>query len=343
MSDARPATRTAASVTGLPAIDGLSVRPFDAERDWAPVAEHIGAAHVADGIEWIPTPERLRTEWELRPTSHPERDALVAESAGRLVAVVRVSAAPRADETTFRIELVVAPDLRRRGLGSALLGWAERRAREIVAEGRGGPDDLPRVTGTWAEVDPPATLPFATRHGYVAVRPFWIMIRDLGQPIEAAAMPDGLEIRPVRTQDHRPIWDADAEAFLDHYGTGPRTDDEFRAFFADPDLVFPLWQVGWDGDEVAGSVIVGVHEAENARLGIRHGWLEHVSVRRPWRGKGLARALVTAALVALREAGLEHALLGVDAANPTGAIQVYERTGFTVHRHAAILRKPLEI
>ena len=56
-----------------------------------------------------------------------------------------------------------------------------------------------------------------------------------------------------------------------------------------------------------------------------------MSVRRPWRRRGLARALVAESLRALRDAGMTSAVLGVDADNPTGALGVYEDNGF-VHR-----------
>ena len=86
-------------------------------------------------------------------------------------------------------------------------------------------------------------------------------------------------------------------------GAGERTDDDFRAWFADPDLDTSLWRVAWDGDEVAG-LRHDVHLAEeNETLGLRRGWLEHVSVRRPWRRRGLASALIASALAGCARPG----------------------------------------
>jgi GNAT superfamily N-acetyltransferase len=67
-----------------------------------------------------------------------------------------------------------------------------------------------------------------------------------------------------------------------------------------------------------------------------------VSVRRPWRGRGLAKALIARSLAVLRERGMAVAVLGVDAANPTGALQLYERFGFAPHRRWTTVRKPLQ-
>jgi mycothiol synthase len=82
------------------------------------------------------------------------------------------------------------------------------------------------------------------------------------------------------------------------------------------------------GDEVAGAVMPAISPIENELLGTRRGWLEHVSVRRPWRRQGLASALIVRSMLALREAGMTEAALGVDADNLTGAVGVYERLGF---------------
>ena len=65
-------------------------------------------------------------------------------------------------------------------------------------------------------------------------------------------------------------------------------------------------------------------------MGTKRGWLEKISVRRPWRKRGLGRALTAAAMAHLRDAGMTEAMLGVDAENPTGALGLYESLGFTV-------------
>ena len=169
------------------------------------------------------------------------------------------------------------------------------------------------------------------------------MVRDLSEPIADAALPDGLEIRPVDPADHRRIWDADTEAFRDHWNTGERTESDYESWFATPELDTGLWRVAWDGDEVAGSVMSFIWASENEALGLSRGWLEHVSVRRPWRNRGLASALIADSLRALREAGLAEAALGVDAENLSGALRVYEALGFRRSRTGVSYRKDFTI
>jgi Raf kinase inhibitor-like YbhB/YbcL family protein len=112
-------------------------------------------------------------------------------------------------------------------------------------------------------------------------------------------------------------------------------------WFAQPGLDTSLWRVAWAADEVAGSVMTMVWHDENAELGIRRAWLEHVSVRRPWRRQGLASALIVATLRMLKAGGYDEAMLGVHGENPTGALGLYEKVGFRVHRRWAMWRKPM--
>ena len=69
----------------------------------------------------------------------------------------------------------------------------------------------------------------------------------------------------------------------------------------------------------------GIHADDD---GIPVGWLDSVFTRRPWRQRGLARALIARSLVVLRERGVSSAALGVDASNPNQALGLYESCGF---------------
>jgi len=108
-----------------------------------------------------------------------------------------------------------------------------------------------------------------------------------------------------------------------------------------PNIDTALWRVAWAGEEVAGSVMTFVWPDENEQLGLNRGWLEHISVRRPWRKQGLATALITDAMRGLRDLGIDEAILGVDAKNPTGALQLYESLGFRRHRTGLSYRKAM--
>jgi mycothiol synthase len=319
----------------------LVERPFDPAVDMTAIVDLITEVNAFDKVPWFPSAAQLEVDWAPAPGFDPFRDVLLVENGGRLVAAVEHEWRERDGKVVHVIEPWVQPGARRRGIGRRLVQWAEARARESVAAGTGGSPDLAQVLsmGTATHVAP--AMAFAEALGYVAIRYGFLMRRDLSQPIADVPMPHGLETRPVTADQHRRIWEADVEAFRDHWEAAVRHEEDFVRFFANPDIDTTMWQVAWDGDEVAGSIVNGIYPEENARLGVELGWLDHVSVRRPWRGRGLASALISRSLRVLRDRGMAFASLGVDAENPTGALGLYERHGFTVHETFVTLRKPL--
>jgi mycothiol synthase len=319
----------------------VSYRAFDPARDYPAATQLVVESHTHDHVDWLPTVAVLRHEFEHSTNFRPAVDARVAERDGSLVGLVTAEWRPRDAKIVHHVELWVHPTARRQGIGTDLLDWAERHEADRVRAGEGGPPDLPHEIGGGADADVVGHAQVAGKRGYRVVRFFMEMRRTLDLPIAAAPLPAGLEIRPVREADHRAIWDADVEAFRDHWEASERSELDFVGWFSRPHMDTSLWQVAWAGDEVAGSVIPFVDPDENQRLGIRRGWLEHISVRRPWRQRGVATALIAAALHVLREQGLEEAALGVDAENPSGAVRVYERQGFRRFKTGVAYRKDL--
>ncbi len=327
-----PRTPTIKTVTDL--------QPVDLARDLPALVDMIWDVSGHDGIPWFPTIDSLAIDWSHTSFYDPPRDTRVVEDAGRIVGAARVSWREREAAVVHRIEIWVRPTVRRQGLGRRLLAWAEDRARASFADGSGGPRDRTHVFGGNTGDDVPAGVAFAEAMGYRPIRYHFEMRRPLDEPIPAAPLPDGLEVRPVEDAHHRRIWDADEEAFRDHWDAAVVTEDDYVQFFASPDIDTSLWQVAWDGDEVAGLVINGIYPHENARTGVDVGWLDSVATRRRWRRRGLAGALIARSLVVLRERGMTVAALGVDSENPTGALGLYERFGFRRLRAYLFLRKP---
>jgi ribosomal protein S18 acetylase RimI-like enzyme len=180
--------------------------------------------------------------------------------------------------------------------------------------------------------------------GYAVARYFFDMLRPSLDEVDVPPMPDGIEIRPIGSdrESIRQLWDADVEAFADHWGGFDASDAAFDRAFADPEADPSLYVVAWDGDEIAGAVTNAIYHEENARFGRKRGWLETVFVRRQWRRRGLGAAIVARALVRQREAGMTEAMLGVDAENPTGALGLYEGLGFEVAQRSSAYIRSLE-
>jgi mycothiol synthase len=331
-------TRDAALQT---AAGAFTIRAFDPKFDFPSAAELISTAHEHDDIPWLPTPEILAHEWSPTPGFDARADVRIAEADGQAVGLTTTDWRSRGDKVTHEVEIWVRPAMRRHGIGTALLAWAEEHAADRVAAGTAGPVFLPHVIGGWGDADVAGHAELAAAHGYRPFRYGFEMRRPIDVPIVEASMPAGLEVRPVRPEDHRTIWDADTDAFRDHFEAATRTDEDFENWIGSPILDTSLWQVAWDGAEVAGSVITSINAEENVRLGAKIAWLDHISVRRPWRKRGLASALIASTLGILRDRGIEIAALGVDAENPTGALHVYEAAGFVRHKTGIHYRKPL--
>ena len=335
-------TNTTASQTvqlpDAPAVAGLTFRPLQIDRDVAPLAELIVEANIADDDNYLPSAEDLRNELEHIAAFDPARDALVAEIDGKLVGGTMCTVRVRSGVVHHQLEGWVRPEQRRQGIGRALLHWTEARSREAAAE---RPTPEPHATSAWVSETQAGAVGLLESEGYERVRYGFMMVRSLSDPIPDAAVPEGLEVRPVVEADHRRIWDADTEAFRDHWDAGERTEEDFIGWFSTPGIDTSMWRVAWDGDEVAGAVMNFVFVEENERLGVRRGWLEHISVRRRWRRRGLAAALIADSLRELRARGLDEAALGVDAENLSGALRLYESLGFRRYRTGIAFRRPL--
>jgi hypothetical protein len=139
--------------------------------------------------------------------------------------------------------------------------------------------------------------------GYATARYFFEMLRPTLEEIQVPPLPDGLEIRPVVNDraNKKQLWDADVEAFEDHWGGFDSSDAAFEAWLVRPYWDADLWVVGWDGDEIAGAVMNTIYTDDNEAFARRRGW-STTFVRRAWRRRGLARSV--RATVRLREAGM---------------------------------------
>ena len=103
-----------------------------------------------------------------------------------------------------------------------------------------------------------------------------------------------------------------------------------------------MWQVAWEGDQIAGMILNHVLKEDNAKLGVNWGWTDPISVRRPWRRRGLARNLILESLKVLKAQGFSQAALGVDTQNPSGALTLYETSGYRVEERWIVYEKPME-
>ena len=329
------------AVPGAPPIAGLTFRRYRGESDIPALVELMAAAEIADETFEIMTAGTVANIFANRNDFDPAQHLLLAELDGSLVASSEQVRSIRDGERMYDTFGWVHPDQRRRGLGRAMLRYGEARVRERAAAEEASGETRPAQLGSWSHVTSAGNIALLEGTGYVPVRWFFEMVRPDLEDIAEHALPDGLVLRPVPGDRARDVLLADWEAFKDHWGAVEHTEADIRRSLGDPDTDVSLWQVAWSGDEIAGSVQPAIYPTDNAAQGIQRGWLDRVSVRRPWRRRGVARALMTAAMMELRRRGMESVALGVDSENPTGALGLYEDHGFRLHKRAAAYRKPL--
>jgi GNAT superfamily N-acetyltransferase len=274
----------------------------------------------------------------------PRRDVLLAEADGKVVAYGRTfwSREDAAGIYVYPVVGFIRPEWRRRGLGTRLLRWLEQRARVMAAE-QGHPAATLAYWQSEAYDSQVGKAALLERAGYQPIRYFYDMVRPSLADIPAAPLPEGLEIRPVQPEHLRAIWDANCEAFRDHWGDPERTPEDYERWLRNEEFQPDIWKVAWDraSNEVAGMVLGFINAEENARFNRQRGWTENICVRRPWRRRGVARALMAANLRELKARGMTEAALGVDADSLTGALDVYKSMGFEVVRREAVYRKPM--
>jgi mycothiol synthase len=233
------------------------------------------------------------------------------------------------------------PEWRHKGIRRAMLRYNERRLREIASI---HPQNGERWFGAWCAEGEDHWESLLVDAGYRAVRHGFEMVRPDLEDIPDRPLPEGLEVRPVQADQYRTVFDAAKEAFRDswEYSDDWWTDEEFESWQQEPTFQPELWQVAWDGDQVAGMVLNFIRHDENEEYGRQRGYTEPICVRRPWRRRGLARALIARSFSLLKKQCMTEAALGVDTENPSGALHLYESMGFRPVRRDSIYRKPME-
>jgi ribosomal protein S18 acetylase RimI-like enzyme len=138
------------------------------------------------------------------------------------------------------------------------------------------------------------------------------------------------------------------EAFADHWGSTAVSEETWRrghtgARAFRPDLFFLALADAAEHaarPQVAAIVLAHHYEADTAVTGRREAWISTIGTRRAWRRRGVATALIGAALGEAKRQGFARAALGVDADSPTGALSVYRTAGFLVEqRHRRYVRE----
>ena len=328
-------------VPDAPALPGLTFRRFHGESDFPKMITVIDGCKAVDKMERALSAEDIARFYAHLTNCDPRQDMLFVDMGGRVVGYTRVWwMREEAGARLYTHFGFLFPEWRRKGIGRAMLHWNETHLREIAVS---HPNDVPRFFQAEASDTETAKEALLLNEGYTPVRRGFNMVRSLAEPIVLTPLPPGLEVRPVPPQRYRTLWEADQEAFRDHWGFVPGTEADYRRWLNEPIFNPSLWQVAWDAsaNQIAGAVQNFVNEKENEAYHRKRGYTEGIFVRRPWRKRGLARALIMRSLQMFKNMGFTEAALGVDAENLSGALHLYESCGFRMVKRESLYRKPI--
>jgi mycothiol synthase len=331
-------------VRAAPIRAQVTFRPFRGPADYPQMLAVLRGSKAADSVEDADTLEGLAARYAQMSNCDPATDLVMLEHDSQLVGYGRTywSKEANADTWVYANMAYLLPAWRRRGLGGEMLRWLEQRAAAVSLE-QGHPRSAARYWQTFCHETETGKLALLERAGYSPVRYFYKMVRPDLENIPACPLPSGLELRPVRISQLRAIWEANVEAFRDHWGEPEHTEVEYQGWLTNGEYQPEIWKVAWDAgtNEVAGMVLGYIDHEQNKRQRRRRGWTENICVRRPWRQRGLARALMAANLRELKARGMTEAALGVDSESLTGALRVYESMGFRSVRRNCVWRKAM--
>lgn len=323
----------------MPVVEGIRFQHLGRDPAYAALSDMINEALRSDGILNIVTPEQLDNFYSHMPEFDPDRDSLLAWTGDELVGECYVIQSQEHNGPYVYVHHALIRKRWRPTLLKPMVNWVEHRILEIDRRNERPGERLVRAFLGRTESELRSEM---ERRGYEIERYFYIMVRPHLDDIPETALADGLEIRPVGPQDVRKVWEANGEAFKEHWGHRERTEDDYERFRKDPIQDPSLWKVAWDGDRVAGMVLNFIDHDENRELDRLRGYTEDIAVLPPYRRMGLATHLIAESLRTLKEAGMDEASLGVDVSNASGALGLYEGLGYRKIRETYAYRQTLD-
>jgi mycothiol synthase len=238
----------------------------------------------------------------------------------------------RFEPLRMKLEQRLHPDYDTVALRKALLDWGEARARQLIPQ---LPADARVSLQTLCRAMTESKAREAIMQaGFTYVRSTFRMEIELDAPPPPPTFPEGIVLHPFTLDMARAAHAADDEAFSDHWGYVPTSFEKFEHLFIKTARFDPsLWFVAFEGEEIAGVALCEDRDDEAS--------VNSLSVRRPWRTRGLGLALLHHAFGEFYRREQHKVALYVDAQSLTGATRLYERAGMQVARQYDTYEKEL--
>ena len=326
----------------------IEYRPYRGVEDDPILLAILRSSDAADGRTELAGPGDLEALSRRTERYIPERDLDIAYAAGSDGESRSAAFSKRSWYSGYRgcplycQYSCLAGEWRTAGIWPRIVRHNEELLRSLHAERTGGAPAEGALLQAWSSDCEKDWIAVLEGEGYGLVRSF----NNMRRPTSGAPdlpLPAGIEVRPVENSHLRKIWEAQRELNLGVFECVEENwgEDSFEAWAQAAEGAATLWQVAWDGDEVAGTVLAHYEEGHTGKGGLSRGFTEHIYVRPAWRGRGLASALIARALRALAARGVEEAELGVDSRNECSAFELYRRMGYETESVDGWHRKPI--
>ena len=305
--------------------EGYASRPAVLE-DLDAVAALIDAWDLVNFGDANANREGVQYEWGA-PWVDLARDVRVIHAPDGELAAYALHSSP--DPTArYETDAFVHPAHQGRGLGSAIVMWAEAKTRSQLAPGT----DI----ALWDAAPDAEGIRLLETNGYSHIRTFFQMLIDLERTFDAGGTPEGLVIRGlVPGEDERGAFETIDEAFSTHFGYFKEPFEQWWEHqFADETFDPRLGVVAEAAGQIVGASINGVIDGT--------GWVHELGVRRAWQGRGIGRALLRHTFALFAAEGVKVARLGVDTENVTGALGLYRSVGMRPVREWRVFEKLVE-
>ena len=316
----------------------VTFRGWRDERDFAIAVELFDRSRQIDRAPYVKTADAMAAD---SLAMGEQSGMLLAELDGAAVGYLRLFDFGESSDAGRLLAHGghVDPAWRGRGIGRALLAGGQAYLLALEARNPSPPGAaIGFETGVF--ITATSAVALLERAGYVPARYAIEMVRphlDDPPPLE---LPPGIEVRPAVEAHRLAVARAVNEAFRDHRAWPEFTDEQMLHSLDHPLRgQLEIWQVAWEGDEVVAGVLGFIDEPENETFSRKRGYTEQIFTRRPWRGRGIASALIGRNLRLLRERGMTEAALAVDTENPSGALRLYERLGFVEETRVVTYRR----
>jgi mycothiol synthase len=265
---------------------------------------------------------------------------LVDDPSGQLVGLIELWDADDPPVHPY-IWMTVDPDQEGQGIEDYLLEWAEERAQQVFERLDPG---LRVALRSHTDHSIESSRKALLRAGLKQIRHSFRMRIEISETPQAPVWPEGIRMRLYNPdRDARAVYQADEEAFQDHFGfvkEDPEVGfDKFMHHMTGDDSYDPsLWFLAVDeNDQIAGFCLCRRYGAEDKEAG----WVSSLGVKRQWRRRGIAQALLYQAFGEYYKRGKNKVDLGVDAESLTGATDLYKKVGMKVLRQFDLYEKVL--